>query len=357
METILFVAGACVLIYIAFLLLQRQKTPQTILMTVAFGFLDYMLFYYAAAIGGYLRYAPFLIHTDLIANAGVGPTVYLFYTTCMGEGRKPVRSFMPYFAFPTLYAVVVFVMNAIVNPLPQFRPGLPIQFTSFTLMALNFIPDACFVFFFALGIAKTSTYPKRGYVRNGKGFKLMMTFQVAMLMGSFVSMMAYPSRSERFFFVALSIFAVIVTCFFLALARYPDYILGIPAKETKKYALLSAEEIAEIEKRLSGLALRTAFYRDPASNLQSIAEKVGVSPNQLSYFLNTIKGIGFREYLNDLRFESLHRDLIQNPEELILNLAMRNGFTSKSQFNALFLRKYEMTPSEFRKKIVSQKTR
>lgn len=76
-------------------------------------------------------------------------------------------------------------------------------------------------------------------------------------------------------------------------------------------------------------------YTNPDVTLPTLAERVGVHPNALSYIINEEMGMGFREYLNRLR---LHE---------FLRLAFDAGFSSKSTFLRAFREHYGTTPSDY----------
>ena len=62
-------------------------------------------------------------------------------------------------------------------------------------------------------------------------------------------------------------------------------------------------------------------------------------------------GRSFAGYLIEYRLEKAAYAL-RNSEETILEIAQRVGFDNLSNFNRLFRKKFEMTPSRFRKKSI-----
>jgi AraC-like DNA-binding protein len=367
MEHALAAAALCVAIFVVFLLLQKNKRSQVYILAVSFFSLGWILAYYAASISGFLRHVPLLFHTDLVASALAGPSIYLFFITVIMEGKKPVRSFRAYFVPIIVFLVAVLAHNAIVDPLPGYRPGLPIQFSSPVLIVFNFIPDALFFTLISVGLIRSWRSRLRDEIRHIKEFRVMMAFLSALWLDGAFMLLAYPLRDERIFVVAMILDAAIVTCFFLALARIPQYMFGqlpdlrsadaSPNAGVTVPAILSPAETEIARERLEKLLQNGAFYTDPDIKLHTLAARLGLTPNQLSFFLNSVMGVGFREYINGLRLERIERDLHSDTARTILQIAMDNGFASKTPFNALFQKKYGMTPSEYRKKILRDKPR
>jgi AraC-like DNA-binding protein len=91
-------------------------------------------------------------------------------------------------------------------------------------------------------------------------------------------------------------------------------------------------------------------YADPDLTLAALADKLDVSPHNLSEVINTRIGQSFFDFVNKYRVEKLSRDL-RDPAKRdlkLLALAFEAGFNSKSSFNSIFKRFTGRTPSDFR---------
>jgi AraC-like DNA-binding protein len=102
--------------------------------------------------------------------------------------------------------------------------------------------------------------------------------------------------------------------------------------------------------RLTLLMETGAPYRDPDLSLAKLAKMLEVDPKRLSYHLHANLSTSFRSYVNERRLEAVCRALLDCADRSILETAFANGFNSKSSFNTLFVRKYGMTPKEYKKK-------
>ncbi|MBQ2744403.1 MAG: AraC family transcriptional regulator [Lachnospiraceae bacterium] len=67
----------------------------------------------------------------------------------------------------------------------------------------------------------------------------------------------------------------------------------------------------------------------------------------MKFFKNNME-VSFIEYLNNYRLTMASRLLLSSSSSIIA-IAMESGFDNLSYFNRLFKKKYEMTPSEFRR--------
>ncbi|WP_100643908.1 helix-turn-helix domain-containing protein [Alteromonas facilis] len=105
---------------------------------------------------------------------------------------------------------------------------------------------------------------------------------------------------------------------------------------------------ALLENELERLMSNDKPYLQPLFNLQSLAKKLGVSPRNVSAFINQRYQKSFSEYVNQFRIEEVKQLLISDTEQTILDIAYQCGFSTKSNFNRAFKLQEGMTPSEFK---------
>ncbi|MEX1377761.1 MAG: helix-turn-helix domain-containing protein [Eubacteriales bacterium] len=82
--------------------------------------------------------------------------------------------------------------------------------------------------------------------------------------------------------------------------------------------------------------------------LQDLSDVVFLSPTYLSRFFKKQFGQNFNEYLNQIRLEHAINDITFTTMP-ITTIAFNNGFSSNNALNILFKKKYNRTPSEYRK--------
>lgn len=101
---------------------------------------------------------------------------------------------------------------------------------------------------------------------------------------------------------------------------------------------------AELE--LEGLMMEEQLYLQQDLNLRSLAEKMEMHPNKLSWLINEAIGKNFNEYINGMRLETFKQKALDpaNSHITLLGLAYESGFNSKSVFNDFFKKSTGMTP-------------
>ena len=111
--------------------------------------------------------------------------------------------------------------------------------------------------------------------------------------------------------------------------------------------LLSQGKVTKIQSALDILVQDFSVFQDHFLDLKMLADKVNITPHQLSYFLNNELGVNFYEYVNLQRVAYAKKQLIET-EDKILDIALQAGFSNKATFNSAFKRSTQMTPSQFR---------
>jgi AraC-like DNA-binding protein len=121
-----------------------------------------------------------------------------------------------------------------------------------------------------------------------------------------------------------------------------------PARRQGK-SKLSDIDIEKTIDRLNRTMEHDKPYLDEDLSLPALADKVGLSPHQLSELLNQKMGIPFKSYINRYRVQEARRILHDKPDTSIIDIALDCGFRSKSAFNTLFKEETGITPSEYRR--------
>lgn len=93
-------------------------------------------------------------------------------------------------------------------------------------------------------------------------------------------------------------------------------------------------------------------YQNSELTLPQLAEKLAISPHNLSEVINTQLKQNFFDFINQYRVEEV-KQAFSAPDKQhlkILAIAFDAGFNSKTSFNTIFKKEVGVTPSEFRKK-------
>lgn len=101
--------------------------------------------------------------------------------------------------------------------------------------------------------------------------------------------------------------------------------------------------------RLASLMQQDRLYTDPELGLSALAERLGLTPHQLSELVNTRLGKGFSRYLRECRVEAAKAMLLAEPKASVLSVGLNVGFTSQSNFYEAFREVEGGTPGQYRK--------
>lgn len=110
---------------------------------------------------------------------------------------------------------------------------------------------------------------------------------------------------------------------------------------------LGPAEIGALHRELTAFMDAEQPFLDGELSLQTLADRLGFSTNQLSQVINEGEGCGFRDFVNAHRVREACRRLDADPDTPLLALAMDCGFNSKSSFNRAFRKFTDKTPSAY----------
>jgi AraC-like DNA-binding protein len=120
-----------------------------------------------------------------------------------------------------------------------------------------------------------------------------------------------------------------------------------------KRPLLPPEAAAQVKTKLVQLLKDERLYRNEDLTLPSLAEKLSVSPHQLSWIINDQLHVSFPSLVNGYRVEEVMSRLADPATDgaSILQIALNAGFNTKAAFNRAFKIHTGMTPSQFKRSL------
>lgn len=119
--------------------------------------------------------------------------------------------------------------------------------------------------------------------------------------------------------------------------------------ETAEKQLLSQSQITNYKSAIIALMKEEESFLDISLSLRTLADKIDIHPNQLSWLLNASFKKNFNDFINSYRLEYF-KSIALKPEYkhiTILGLAYDSGFNSKSVFNTFFKKTEGITPSKW----------
>ncbi|MEL3907073.1 MAG: helix-turn-helix domain-containing protein [Treponema sp.] len=112
----------------------------------------------------------------------------------------------------------------------------------------------------------------------------------------------------------------------------------------------------EADKKMIGRILLyiEAHYSDPLLNLSQMAEDFNIKENFLYYFFRSRIRKTFAQYLEDFRLEKARYIIETDIQEPVHSLAEKCGYSNSQTFRRAFKKKYGLTPSEFKQKVLTE---
>ncbi|MBN8220020.1 MAG: AraC family transcriptional regulator [Spirochaetes bacterium] len=127
------------------------------------------------------------------------------------------------------------------------------------------------------------------------------------------------------------------------------------AEPTASRTRLKDEDRVRIAAKLDILLNQERLYRRSDLTLSALAVAVGVTPHQLSEYLNRFEKKRFTAFLNNYRIEEAKRLFIADPKTNNIIVARETGFNSDTHFHFVFQGVAGISPGEFRRTCKSPK--
>jgi AraC-like DNA-binding protein len=253
---------------------------------------------------------------------------------------------------------------------------------------LHFIPFLAFVileaFYFyspgTLGYARLTPYSRAALqlvslcsygvlawktIRNDLELRSLKSFVAGLVGGEIIVivtlavMVVYYGRfpDVRLLFVALTLFIYWISYkqierpdLFILKGQSPALQLQVKNFTKYNHSSLKPEEANRIATLLKNVMQQERLYLNSDLSIDSLARHLNVSRHHISQVLNERFQLTYSDYVNDLRLAEV-KSRLQNSRHnhfSIAAIAMDSGFSSVSNFNELFKRKFGKTPSQCR---------
>jgi AraC-like DNA-binding protein len=131
----------------------------------------------------------------------------------------------------------------------------------------------------------------------------------------------------------------------------PKTILPKPELTGYKTSSLNISKIKDYKYALNTLMQEEALFKNQELSVNDVAKHLGIPRQHLSEVLNVHMGISFQDYINNYRLEAFVAclKLPKYKNYTIIGIANEVGFKSKSTFNTAFKKRYDTTPSMYKK--------
>lgn len=123
-------------------------------------------------------------------------------------------------------------------------------------------------------------------------------------------------------------------------ALFVSLSLELEAKKDNKYIKLLDDVVQMVHRD----------FANPALSLESIADRVNLSPEYLRKLFKKHRLISLNDLINNVRL-AYASDRISSSDDTILEIMEKTGFVSRSHFYTQFKKTYGVTPSEYRSNV------
>lgn len=275
----------------------------------------------------YLQYGVLFIHSPIyqVLLYSVAPTFYLFSKPLLQAQLTPQPQHL------------LHLLPILIAPLLPFHYALPLAFGI----------GAGYLLWLAKNVyalrAQRNHFRQELWALAG----VILLAMVVLIMG-----VALPLVSESVFFSWYA--SAIGGAFFLisfALHLTPQLATDVveAARETYAVSTLGNVDCEAMLTRLANLMDQEQLYQDMELDLATLAERVGLTPHQLSELINSRLGKGFARYIREYRVEAAEDLLLDKPSMPVLSVGLEVGFATQSSFYSAFRELNGMTPGQFRK--------
>jgi AraC-like DNA-binding protein len=350
-DTMLFSMAAAAALFAFGQLIFRKKTARNYFLAIGIFCLSYVLFYFWALRTEAIRRVPLLLYSNVTVTFLVAPSIYLSFHLIILDSERRDRPYWPHFVALPIAAVLVAAYDAIRQPLAGAAgTSVPGQLSDPPLLAMSIASDLYMAAYMLAANLEAASRARRGEAREAKRLGVFRIFLLGLLASSIVTLLAYVFADDSFYAIGAALFGVVVIGFALysSSSSAQARALWFGGNGRKGDALRNLD-LETLESRLSRAMERDLAFKDPGLSLADLAKSLGVSPQQLSQLINERKGMNFRSYVNGLRIEGIKRELLLFPDRTILDIALDNGFNSKTAFNTEFARACGQSPREYRK--------
>jgi AraC-like DNA-binding protein len=347
-------AGAAISCYKALEQVLAKKTEEHDRMLMALllctGFLQVPLGLYFAGASGAVPGPLYL--TGLIAFITVaycaGPAAYLYYQSLISPVRGRALPHLAPAAAAGLLAAAYFLTRE-----SSYRAALQEDFlraphgpAAYLLLAGAVAVIVGYtVTILAIEVSVRNSVRIRRAVRSLIAVTAGLLLSPVALLSGFLAGEVWLAAAGALFLAAGNIL------FIMAHVRYHDFFLYLGSEvrlARQKRSVLKGLDIPRLRARLAALMEEEHYYRNFDISMASTAERLSVTPHQLSCFLNRKMRIDFSNYINRHRVEEAKKLLAENPEQTVLTICYHVGFGSKTSFNVTFRDYTGMTPTQFR---------
>ncbi len=293
---------------------------------------------------------PYLYNTGDIFSLLYLPALYFYIKSITIPGFKIHKKYL-WHILPALVVFINLFFNYYIQPInikySLLRENMPFHKNFIQLQVLNWfhLLQLGYIFF---GFFLIRNYQKKvkDYFSSYNKMQIPAIYSLLLLiiLVRLTNFIMYKFKHEMFINMDIFLTSYSTLIIFIGYLQ-PKIFLQQFDYQKLQQKTISPKTIEE----LTQLMKTDKPYLDPDLTLNDLAEKLEISPRELSFILNSELKLSFFNFVNKYRVKEAEQILNDNTnKKTILEILYQVGFNNKSAFNRVFKEFTGFTPSEFR---------
>jgi len=296
---------------------------------------------------------PILFFFQVPVYLCIGPLLYFYLESLTGDKdhlkRSDILHFIPLFVL-TLYLISYFLYNA--NVQREIVYELLNQNKHIMLRVIFTASVFSPVIYIAAPMVRILLQMKKGNPSETKVVLLLSSLILWVITG-IIGIGGTIALSLTALKMISLLVGMVILCFYLLSQRYP-YLMQFGtvhvSNESYSKSHLNGMNLDNLANQLAGMMEKEKLYCDEDITLPRLSQALGITPHQLSQFLNQHYSKNFNSFINGYRVDDAKKLLVEEPERNTLSIALAVGFNSYSAFHSAFRRSTGISPAEYRKR-------
>lgn len=287
-------------------------------------------------------------YADIAALLVLAPSLYLSGNTLLEEGKRFRLLHALHYAAPLAASLLLAAASpgrsgSAALPDPREDPLAAYLGVASCLAVVGYVVGALIHGLPALRLVE-------GRARGER--KVFLAFGLGLLPPAVFLAAARIAGDERVYAMALIALSAGTLTFAFVRVRNPSVMaFGLQDKPAgRRRAGADPRRTQELEARVRRLMEEERLYARQDLTVESLADILGSPAGAVSALFNAALNTNFRAFVNEYRLRQVMRDLVDKPDDSILDIAFDNGFNSKTSFNTLFSQAAGCSPREYRKR-------
>jgi len=296
----------------------------------------------------------------------IGPTVYMYVRSMLPREPETALKAWPHFRLGIVYVIVITVVVLVfqnhesitdtITPLIAITLGYTVMFGQIFHVLWYFHRCLNRLNWYQV---ETQDHKLTSRLQWMKVSIWVMAAVIVLLIIPFLFVTAMGELTVLEYLKQAFLLAISFAINYSAIQSFnkPDVVLTVLAPSVS-LPTEKASQWQQMTQDLNRLMDEQKPYLNGELKLDEMAALLTSSAADLSQFLNQQYGKNYKEFMNDFRVNEAKKLLseVQETQDSIYGIALESGFNSKATFNRVFKQKTGLSPSEYRKQAITDRS-